>query len=298
MIRFPFEMTAFSIILAALLIIQGGHLVHFLMLLAALMIHEGSHWLAIKGFGYRVEAFSLTPLGGELKVDPLFEINPVAEWFIAVSGPLINWLMVAGVIYLRFLGMDNDFLNRWQQYNFLIGFINLIPAMPLDGGRLLHAWLTRHLGLSLAGYWVKVVSGFWAIGFIGFSLVKIIHRQGGLFYLSIGVFIFFHLFAKRSPQFNLFWRLSQRKKKLLLQKGHIPVKTVVVCPNTLLSDVLLTYNLDEYLEILICEHGKVVERVTEDLAWQVLLDQGIKVSFRVLINPRLRGKLAENWRMM
>lgn len=276
-----------------LLYIQGGGLVNFLMLFTALMIHEWAHWLAIRSFGYRVTELALTPFGGQLKVDPLFEINPEAEWFIAVSGPLINWLMVAGVSYLHWLGIDNIFLNSWQRYNFLIGFINLIPALPLDGGRILHAWLTRHLGLALAAYWAKMLSALCAISFVGLSLVKITHRQGGLFYLLIGLFIFFHLFAKNSPRLNLFWRLSQRKKKLLLKRGHLPVKTVVVSPETLLSDVLLNYSLDEYLEILICEHGKAIERVTEERAWQMLLEQGFKVSFLALIN-RANGVSLQN----
>ena len=103
--------------------------------LTALAIHEFTHLLSCELLGYPIHELRLNILGGCLKVDPSFTVNPTAEFIIAAAGPLANLLMVGGVLYLRLLGISNIFLEYWLQINLLIGIVNLIPAAPLDGGR-------------------------------------------------------------------------------------------------------------------------------------------------------------------
>lgn len=269
--------------------IQGGSLLNFILLLTTLAIHECSHLVTITLFNYRVSQFWLTPFGGRLSLDPLFEINPEAEFFIAASGPLINWMMVGGVSYLQLLGVTNPILSSWQQYNFLIGLVNLIPASPLDGGRMLHAWFASHFGLKLAAKWSRWVSAGSSGVFIGYALMKLYRREGGSFYLLIGIFILWQLCSVQVPGLTLFWRLYQRKKKLLRLKGHLPVKTVAVNPKTPLRSVIGAYSLDEYLQFAVYDHGRILRMITEEEVWESLMKDGFKATFMETMNSSIHA---------
>lgn len=259
---------------------------HFMMLLAALALHEMSHLITINLFEYQINELKLTPFGGCLTVDPLFETNPTAEFLIAASGPFVNWVMVGGIAYLRLLGIENTFLTSWQLYNILIGFVNLVPAFPLDGGRMFHAWLVKNFGLVVAAVWSRVLSLISAAGFIGFASVRLSMQQGGSFYLLFGLFILFHLFFIHKPRLALYWRLLQRKKMLLARRGHLPIRQVMVGPETPLREALANYVSDDYLYFSVCEGGKVIRTVSEETAWETLTKEGFKATFLETLKTR------------
>ena len=171
-----------------------GSFLYILLALTALAIHEFSHILCCELLSYPVRELNLNLLGGCLKVDPAFAINPEAEWLIAVAGPLANLLMVGGVLYLQLLTINNSYLDYWLKVNLLIGLINLIPASPLDGGRILHAWLNKNIGLKNSARVSKSLTA--GIGFLLLTMgvVQFYNQHTGILYILIGVFILYHLF--------------------------------------------------------------------------------------------------------
>ncbi len=158
---------------------------------ASLLAHEVSHAVVAKRNGIRVRRITLWLFGGvsELESEAL---TPGADFRIAVIGPLTS-IVLAGVYWalvalLPSSGSDATFISAlgWLAWiNLLLGGFNLIPAAPLDGGRVLRAILWKRAGDRVAaattaartgqafGYLLVVlgVLEFLTVGFIGLWFV-------------------------------------------------------------------------------------------------------------------------------
>jgi stage IV sporulation protein FB len=262
-----------------LLLLGSGNIPAFLMLAAALGIHELAHLLTSEMLGYQKTEFALSAWGGRLTLDASLTANAEAEYLIALSGPLANWLMVGGICYLSWLGLNHPYLATWQRVNFLLGTVNLIPALPLDGGRILHAWLNQHLGLAKAAAIAKAVTQVMAVLLLGTGMVALTQRQGGSLPLLLGGYLSYQLVIMKKAQFNVTWQLLQHKKKLLTTEGLLKARTVLVAPETFLKEALRAYGTHDYLLFYLVDRQHNLWLVSEELAWQALLTHGFNTTF-------------------
>ena len=111
--------------------------------LAALVLHELGHALAARSFHVRVGGVVLHFFGGLTQLDP----GPLAGWKeipVAAGGPAMNLLL--GLFAL----LPAEPFHTFGRINLLFGTLNLVPAWPLDGGRLLRAFLALRYPRPLA----------------------------------------------------------------------------------------------------------------------------------------------------
>lgn len=134
-------------------------LVFAVVLYGSVLLHEASHALMARRYGYLVSSISLNFLGGVTAVDGEAR-EPRHELMIAIVGPLTSLAVGAGALGLWFLtpdGLLRMAVGGLAGANLLIGLINLVPGLPLDGGRVLKAavWSAsgnRHRGTIAAGW--------------------------------------------------------------------------------------------------------------------------------------------------
>jgi Zn-dependent protease len=276
---FSFKTTLTGLAILGLLILGSGNIPAFLMLVAALGLHEWSHLLASELLGYHKQEFMLTAWGGRFNLDVSLAANSEAEYLIALSGPLANWLMAGGVCYLSWLGLNHPYLVFWQKVNCLLGIVNLIPAFPLDGGRILHAWLNRYLGLTKATVIAKVVTLVTAVLLLGMGAMALAKQRGGSLPLLIGCYLFYQWVIIKNPQFNATWQLLQHKKKLLSTQGILNARTVLVAPETFLKEALRAYGTHDYLLFYLMDRQQNFWLISEELAWQSLITHGFNATF-------------------
>jgi Zn-dependent protease len=143
------------------------------LLYLSVLLHEMSHALAAKHFGLPVRSISLQFLGGMTEIEGE-AATPGQEFKIAVVGPLTS--LAVGVAALLLVPVVPDGLIRMAfeglaGANLVVGVLNLIPGLPLDGGRVLRAAVWRiagnmHRGTIVAawgGRVVAVVALFWPV---------------------------------------------------------------------------------------------------------------------------------------
>ena len=105
-------------------------------LLAAASLHEAGHWAALRCFGGRIRRVRLSPFGAELEIADAMALSYGAEMAVTLAGPAVNLLLAAA---LAALGRRWGAAYVFAGTQLVLGVFNLLPARPLDGGRLL--WL-------------------------------------------------------------------------------------------------------------------------------------------------------------
>jgi len=121
-----------------------------LLVFACVLMHEFGHALAARRYGIQTREIILLPIGGVARLERMPE-KPVQEMVVALAGPGVNVVLataLAIVLAARGMGGEQAF-GRWNQgileilfvANVLMFLFNLIPAFPMDGGRVLRALL-------------------------------------------------------------------------------------------------------------------------------------------------------------
>lgn len=158
-LHFSFLLLMLAIYLVAILnLIPGVDVIVAILitlLFAAVVLHELTHSYVALGYGVEIERIVLLPIGGVSAMKEMPK-DPHQELMIAVAGPLVN-LVLAAVLYPVFLIFGDSLspgLNFLLYYfilmNLLLGAFNLLPAFPMDGGRVLRAYLAERMSFVKA----------------------------------------------------------------------------------------------------------------------------------------------------
>ncbi len=165
-----------------------------LSLFACVVAHEFGHALMARRYGIKTPDITLLPIGGLARLERMPE-NPKQEILVALAGPAVNvliWgiLMVlgAGLHVETLTQMDSaraDLLSRLAFVNLFLAVFNMIPAFPMDGGRVFRAVLCLSMDrvkatrvAAIGGQMVAVL-----LGFLGLS-------SGNPILVLIAVFVF------------------------------------------------------------------------------------------------------------
>jgi Zn-dependent protease len=139
------------------------------------VLHELGHSLQVRRYGIRVRDIVLLPIGGMARAESIPE-NPWHEIVVAASGPLVNLALASiflAVILVRGTPLDfeHDFVTNLFSINIILGAFNMIPAFPMDGGRILRAVLATRMSYLAATRRAKSVGQAIALVFavIGFA---------------------------------------------------------------------------------------------------------------------------------
>lgn len=148
-------------------------------LFGCVLLHEFGHAFAAMAFGIRTPDITLLPIGGVARLQRIPE-KPWQELVVAVAGPMVNVVIAAVLIFLLGQRMSMDHLERLNApgtallaklatVNIMLVVFNMIPAFPMDGGRVLRSLLAMALPYSRATQIAATVGQGLAfvLGFVG-----------------------------------------------------------------------------------------------------------------------------------
>lgn len=162
---------------------------------ACVTLHELGHALAARRYGITTPDITLLPIGGLARLSRMPE-DPGQEIVIALAGPAVNVVIAAILLLLPGVALNPEvlsdvgnpadaFLTRLAAINIWLVLFNLIPAFPMDGGRVLRAVLALRMGRRSATEWAaRIGQGLaFAFGFLGLI-------GGNPFLVFIAIFVY------------------------------------------------------------------------------------------------------------
>lgn len=177
----------------------GGAVVSVLLVLAmfaCVLLHEFGHVWAARLYGIKTPDITLLPIGGLARLERMPR-KPTQELVVAICGPLVNVLIAAAIGLFLGASMQlrpdlafGDLGKFWvnlMQWNLWMVAFNMIPAFPMDGGRVLRAFLAMFTDYAKATRWAASVGQ--AIAMLAF-LAMLISGMLHPFLVLIAIFIF------------------------------------------------------------------------------------------------------------
>ncbi|MGD2246437.1 MAG: site-2 protease family protein [Candidatus Aminicenantes bacterium] len=213
-------------------------------LFAAIIFHELSHSLVARRFGIPMKGITLFIFGGvaEMSEEPP---SPKAEFFMAVAGPISSIVLGLVLLLMRFLGdgigWSRPVLGVFTYLgliNLILAGFNLLPAFPLDGGRMLRSvlwgmkdnirWATRIASNIGSAFGIALI--FW-----GALSVFMGNFIGGIWWVFIGMFM---RSASQMSYQQLVTRRSLEGEKV---KRFMVSSPVTVPPSVSVEDLVENY---------------------------------------------------------
>lgn len=251
-----------------------------LLLLAVLFFHEMAHVITARALGIKVNAVELTPFGGQAHIEDFTGLEPDKELFMSLAGPLAS-LSLAAFFYLVPTYPDVDTGLWLMRFNLFLGLFNLLPALPMDGGRVLRSWLSPLMGFRRATRLAAFMGMVCALAIIVHGFYYAQETLPMAQEIMAGLILFW--FALRESRFLAysFMRYLIHKKSELKRLGLLETRQLVSSWDTPVRNLLKDTRPKHYLIVVVlddCHH--VAGVYTEAEIIECFMEQGPMATLR------------------
>ena len=280
------RITVWALLFAVFCIVIGeGRTLLFAVL--SLALHETAHALAAHNVGCPVASVAVWPFGAVMRLDRFF-LQENAEWIVASAGPLSS-LFAAGVLALFKTQIGGEGTEALYRTNLAIGLINLLPAYPLDGGRVFRSLLTRVASERAVKRVLLVFTAVIALGCIGAAAYLF---ASGVHVLALWIlppFLMGSAFSElRRTETGLVSRVMERRK--LLRSGSAQTaRIVVLSENATVADALFALSARRFTIVRVLCGGSVSE-LDESAVLSAAAKFGTDLPLKSLISRLTAGK--------
>lgn len=263
-----------------------------LALFGCVVLHELGHALVARRFGVQTSDITLLPIGGVARLQRIPD-KPVEEFLVAIAGPLVNVAIAAllvaagarlttaaaGGSYL----VQGSFLGRMLLVNVSLVAFNLLPAFPMDGGRILRALLAMVMEYGRATRIAAGIGQFMALLFVFIGL-----QGGNPILLLIALFVWIGAQSEAAQVEERLELTGVRVREAMLTEYH------VLAPSDTLgrvADLLLSGTQQEFPVV---EAGGMTGAVTRESLMQGLAQAGREATVEAFLVPGIRDVEADS----
>ncbi|NBI29772.1 M50 family metallopeptidase [Chengkuizengella marina] len=269
-------------ILVMLTSILSGNIGELITLFAIVFIHEMGHVVAAKNFGWDVKSVQLLPFGGVAEVETHRNTSAKEEIIVAVAGPLQNCWMIGFVYFMQRTEMID---LVWAEYfihaNLMIALFNLLPILPLDGGKIVQALLSYKMSYHNSLKYCAWNSLFMSISIIVYACMDIFNSGVHLNLLIIGFFLLYsNWYSFRNiPYYFIRFLVNRELTFAKMKVSNEKTKAIYAKPSSSISEIVRCFKRDQmHIIYVLNDFGQIQAVIPEKHIIQTYL-----------VNPRLKG---------
>lgn len=274
---FRINILFFPVFIASIL---GRYFPAFAISYLCALLHEGTHIAVAHRLGVEISHMEILPFGVCARLKCSIIKNPLHEIAVALSGPLFN-ITVAFVTYFicRAYSLNSELLSYFFYCNTAMALVNFIPALPLDGGRVLKAYLTTKAGAVYAYNFTVKISRVPILLLLFLSIYFLLTRRFNFSFILIGVFLLGNLCTEQKNISKLALREMLDFEDKLTNSDMHRTNVVTAHKTTPARKILryLSYNRYNIIHV-VDDKLRVSKILTEGQLIKALTQQGIRVT--------------------
>jgi stage IV sporulation protein FB len=251
----------------------------YLIVFISIVLHELGHIFAAFLMNFKVYSLNILPIGLCAQID----FGPgsfLKRIFVYTAGPLTNLIIVI-------LLMSSSQINAQTYSDFLISinvylaFFNLLPTLPLDGGRIVNEVIAGKVGFFKAGRYMGKLSLILSITLLVAGTIQITGSNHNYSLLSIGIYILFLLRSEEGSEAIMNLKHIFYRRARLLKKGLYPARVIVAMEKTSLGEVIKNMDFDRFhLVHILDDNLKLIKVITEQDVIEAMVSYGTELTLR------------------
>ena len=228
------------------------------------LLHEIAHICACRALGVKVFRMQALPWG--LTAEAPLMHDSLSQLIVSVSGPMFNFFLLIFTPVVREV-FSPGIAEVFAVANLADGILNLIPALPLDGGIILKAFFCSRFGFVRGFIFMMRFTAFWGVLLVVFGMYMFIESGSNVSYIVAGLFIVYNLKHERELVMCIRKRLltGEISSAPSTREIKIPPESNLVCLVDFITPAhTLVFN--------IVNHGESLGRISQ----KELLDSVLK----------------------
>lgn len=261
-----------------------GRLTEISVLFASVLLHELGHVFAAHRMHIRVEEIELFPFGSVAKMEDITKYGGFVEALIAASGPAVSGVLA---LLLHFISTDKDIIVQCAKYNMILCFFNLLPVLPMDGGRILRNFLLHIMGYKKATRILILWGRALAILLLGINAYMLLKGSCDISAAVVAVFVYIGT-IKESKYCAYYYLLSSNSRKSYsVRSKRIKRRVIKAFPDTYIRQLVNQFSPGNVCVVEVRDYsGKTIQRLSEAEVMVGLLKYGYNGKIRNIIEAK------------
>ena len=246
---------------------------------AIVIIHELAHIFTALYLKVKLDKIEILPFGVTMRIHSHYIKTPNDEIIIAIAGPISNIAMGLIALGLKNYGIiDDEMASFLIMANIGIALINIIPALPLDGGRVMKAALTLRWGYVKSFNFTMIITKISIVLIIIIGIAVLIYTKFNFSMLLIGAFLVANAISEQRGNKMIMIREILYSRQKLVHCGTERAGVIAIMHNQPARRALKMLNYNKYYIInIIDDNMKIIGSITETQLIEGLIEKGIRV---------------------
>jgi len=246
---------------------------------AIVIIHELAHIFTALYLKVKLDKIEILPFGVTMRIHSHYIKTPNDEIIIAIAGPISNIAMGLIALGLKNYGIiDDEMASFLIMANIGIALINIIPALPLDGGRVMKAALTLRWGYVKSFNFTMIITKISIVLIIIIGIAILIYTKFNFSMLLIGAFLVANAISEQRGNKMIMIREILYSRQKLVHCGTERAGVIAIMHNQPARRALKMLNYNKYYIInIIDDNMKIIGSITETQLIEGLIEKGIRV---------------------
>lgn len=229
-----------------------------------IILHELAHYIIAKKVGGKIKDFKIHILGATLEISNYDELTQNEQIIVCLAGPILNFV-ASGLFFVIYMLSNNSFIYLCYEVNLVLGVFNMIPAYPLDGARILSAYLSKNMLYKKARNITVYIGYCIGVLFIAIFIWQLFLHKIEIIILAFAILIIYEAHKEKGKIMYVIMGDIFNKKSTLIKNKYMDNKFMSVYYKQYLLNILALVEKNKFhIFYVLDENMKIIYTLSED----------------------------------